>query len=578
MPESKTEKVRDIARGAKHKTKKILHIDDTRHQFEEQNGEIKGKIEDNAGFNPQITLNAESSTLEQLKDQMPDNIHEVPHMIRHPRGAAKNKTAGVLATSEQPYISDEDDERLVDMHGKLKRAEGKSVADSGREERVQELKESLKDMEEEREQKKVAWTSSRYIHRARVLDMKPDTFPVRSPCRWGDGDGDLQGREWTQWVDQIKLLIRSLYERVDLNDGDEEESWDRDMLLEQVERLAMASSPWQKWLMQVLKLHTWRSPIRTGSWFIVWVFVWYYNRVFSFIYCAGIYSVVQTMLGYQNTGALQESLDRVRNGSETPQTLGELIGKHGSSDWMEPLMETVLPLVQPVVKNWADWMEVLMNFWKYEDTRATRSALLVLMSALVLATFASPDICVRMLTLGAIFGFFIHHPISCRHPKYLQVLVPYQWVFWDVPTHLESSFRYLRTHADEARPILSDRESDWSLEDVKVKPQCNAAKSSKIFTTECSWDSKSGTVIISVEGLRFIQKFPQKKLWQRTFHDLKEVKKGDGKTSVLKTTENYMELFFKDGTSRKLGDLKNKDVLFNVVIAFSGIQWQQVPL
>ena len=57
-----------------------------------------------------------------------------------------------------------------------------------------------------------------------------------------------------------------------------------------------------------------------------------------------------------------------------------------------------------------------------------------------------------------------------------------------------------------------------------------------------------------------------------------EVKKGDGNTSILKTTQNFLELFFNDGSSKRLEYLKNKDELFNITLAFSGVSWQQLPI
>jgi hypothetical protein len=236
-----------------------------------------GKIEENVGFNPPKTLNAESSTLEHMREQLPDKIRQLPHMIRHPGSAAKQKTAKTLATSEEPYLSREDDECLVTMHEKLKQAEAAKEMEDGKEEQVYDLQEKVNEIEESRKQKKVALTSSRYIHRARVVKMGQDKFSIRSSFRWRDSKGELQGYKWSQWFDQIKLLIHSLYGGPHVDNTKEDPDWDGDMLLQQVKRLVRASSPWQKWLMQVQKLQRWDNPTRSATWFLIWSVVWYEN-------------------------------------------------------------------------------------------------------------------------------------------------------------------------------------------------------------------------------------------------------------------------------------------------------------
>jgi hypothetical protein len=154
-------------------------------------------------------------------------------------------------------------------------------------------------------------------------------------------------------------------------------------------------------------------------------------------------------MGHGNRESLQHSHDRVGDGDKTAQTFGEIISRHGSSDWIDSMMDFVMPVVQPYVKDWADWLEVLINFWECEDASAINSTLSILAFTLAFITFASTDVCVRMVTLLSILGFFIHQPLSSRYEKYFQVFAPYHWDFWNVPTHSEMSFRYLRTQAKD---------------------------------------------------------------------------------------------------------------------------------
>jgi len=97
-----SEKAKELAQKAKTKTKRVLHIDNTQRHFDQNNNEaVSETIQTNAGFNPQLTLSAESSTLQQIREQFPDNIRDLPHMIRHPITSGKRKTASKLATSSE---------------------------------------------------------------------------------------------------------------------------------------------------------------------------------------------------------------------------------------------------------------------------------------------------------------------------------------------------------------------------------------------------------------------------------------------------------------------------------------------
>lgn len=91
--------VKTKTRVAKTKTKKLLRIDNTKHQVQDDDSGIAAQIEDDPGFNPDATLNAESSTLGQLKDQLPDNAHELKDIIKHPQNATQGKVERTLATS-----------------------------------------------------------------------------------------------------------------------------------------------------------------------------------------------------------------------------------------------------------------------------------------------------------------------------------------------------------------------------------------------------------------------------------------------------------------------------------------------
>lgn len=200
--------VKEKTKVAKTKTKKILHIDDTSQQVNDGPSDISEKIQQDPGFNPDATVNAESSTLGQIKDQLPDNRHDLKDILRHPQKATQGKAERTLATSEEPYLSRSDDEEFLRTHEKLEQ-QSAATPDGGFkiDQHRDVTRKQFDELEESRESKKVAWILSRYVHRARVLAPAEDSkFPVLSTCRWVSND-EPQGKKWSQLPHQTRLLL-----------------------------------------------------------------------------------------------------------------------------------------------------------------------------------------------------------------------------------------------------------------------------------------------------------------------------------------------------------------------------------
>jgi hypothetical protein len=597
-----TQWAKSVTKEVKLKARKLLRIDETKQQLRDDQGGVSRKIQDDPGFNPSETLNAESSTFSHLKDQLPGNFHDLAHIIRHPQHATQGKAERTLATSEEPYLSQSDDEQFLRAHRNLEEPtpalpdeDSDDDPDDGQRRNL--LKKTFDDLQESREAKRVAWTLTRYVHRARVVTPEYYKFPVLSLFRWVDHNDEPQGYQWSQWFHHIRLLFRQAWVDSSSSEPPEDSTWHRDLLLQQAERIVMASSPLQKRLSRLRRLWQWENPRKSGAWFAIWMIVWYNNRVFTFIYCIMAYTIARRQLEPERMRLLQESYDRVSDEDATPNTFGEMISRHGSSDWLEPMLEHVGPIIQPQFKDLADWMEVFINFYEWKTPRATAAILFVIGCAIAMATFLTTELNSRILTLIAIFGFFTDRPITSRFPNYHRVIAPMHWIFWDIPTHIETSFKYLQKQAEDMRnaALEADRSSPdevpaskteqavngqaSSLLPTSIKdklPKPSDTNSSDIFATSCTWNTITGHIIITFTTIRFTRHFPKKELWNRPFTSLLEIKKGNGQTSIIKKTQNFLELTFKDGSVETLEQLKKKDEVFNVAVAFSGLTWQQI--
>jgi len=262
------------------------------------------------------------------------------------------------------------------------------------------------------------------------------------------------------------------------------------------------------------------------------------------------------------------------------------------------MIDSVGPVIQPQIKDVADWSEVVFNFRDWKTPRDT-NALLIFFGVLIVATtFASTEFCVRSITLATILTFFLHRPIIRRYPRFYLIFAPAHWIFWDIPTQPETAFRYLRVHANNIRetafrrhPSLAggphpDLRVDVARSDVidsddvahTAVPLTKVSEpsGSDILVARCKLGSTAGTLVLNFDHIRFVRHFPREDMWKRPYNELVEVRKGNGQTSVDKSAENSLELEFIDGSVEKIEGLKGKDEVFNVIIAFSGLAWQQV--
>jgi len=76
--------------------------------------------------------------------------------------------------------------------------------------------------------------------------------------------------------------------------------------------------------------------------------------------------------------------------------------------------------------------------------------------------------------------------------------------------------------------------------------------------------------------MRFIRSVPEQEVWRQSFEDIVEMRKGEGRTSLAKQVTHFLECQFNDGSTERLEHLKKNDEVFNIIFAFSGLQWRQV--
>ena len=54
--------------------------------------------------------------------------------------------------------------------------------------------------------------------------------------------------------------------------------FDVDTLRHHVERIVLASAPWQTWAMDVRSVYRWENPAKTGKWLVLYLVLWSTGR------------------------------------------------------------------------------------------------------------------------------------------------------------------------------------------------------------------------------------------------------------------------------------------------------------
>ena len=307
---SKRDRLRELKQKTKTKTKRILKIGGPHVHGEHHNGRYGDAFRDlelDPAFNPKRLENEEESNFSDGKASKPlGPVQKVVKTIAHPKDAVKSMTtkttAGILSTAEHPDVSQKSDYDFLQEHCAI--AQGQNPADVP-DLRTDEYLETTRKLESHRESKRVAWITGRHVFRVRVVPKRYLTWPDPSAFKEYSEDGTVIRYRWEKWLAYVSegfVAIRAfrwlmdfvvhqvmLYYTQDFSaqyiDDFDELPFDLIRLRSHVERLIMASAPWQAWLMHIRRVFRWEDPAETGRWLGVYLVIWYTQNMGAFVVC-----------------------------------------------------------------------------------------------------------------------------------------------------------------------------------------------------------------------------------------------------------------------------------------------------
>ncbi|KAI4135255.1 MAG: hypothetical protein LQ347_000826 [Umbilicaria vellea] len=213
---SKREKLRGLTRKTKAKTKKLLHIHGDASADRELDGEAYGvldNIEADPAFNPGKLVKEKPFTVRGAAEKTTSKLHSIASTVAHPtknlRDKAIRSTADQLAKAERPFLSQNANRELLEAHQDLRRVQNPRSLGHGIPEKERKIleeisKRKIEDIEKHRDSLAVAYTTTRHVHRVRVIPKEHMQFPEKEAFVERDGNGNIVGHLWLRWLGNVR--------------------------------------------------------------------------------------------------------------------------------------------------------------------------------------------------------------------------------------------------------------------------------------------------------------------------------------------------------------------------------------
>jgi hypothetical protein len=617
---STKERVKSLGRETKAKTKNLLHLNKNTLSPEE---EATAGLEDDPyedfrqdpAFDPSQLVTAKPK----LSTRIAGGISNGVKIVVNPRDAAKKFAASKAAIKDRPYLSEEADKEFLDAQDSLSRAKTSALHsnDSGDHEAVDDQRERVKRIEDLRKSRKVAWTSSRHFRRALVFPKREFPPPAKEDYSYVDAHTGERRVNWMAWLQarQLNAMQSFAVNRMGQVDFTGQPPFDREASSRFIERILIASSPWQTFFLSLRSLYLWENPAKTRKWLAIWIFVWFFDYIVSFIlaYCA--VTVLQNRYQRKQVEEMREAYTSTLQKGSSAYKFSALLQEHGS-DWVDPLIESAGPKIQMQLSDIADTLETLNNFYDWLDPRLTWATLFWFLTAILLGIFTPSEYSIKIVTMCCIVMFFGSRYVAHHHPEYRHVVNSFNYIFWGIPNDADWSMSYLREQAQETRAaliekrvqeewnnnlssaeavradsldissvtrssrpatddLLSESEDDYAASFHSTESTTSILGGLDILSFRCAMHGMPGRLVIFSDGLRFQRTSSDTEVWRRLWSELVEIEKIDPKTAGLIKTDG-IRLAFTDGKREKLEHVRQRDKAFNCILGFSGLRFQIV--
>ena len=191
--------------------------------------------------------------------------------------------------------------------------------------------------------------------------------------------------------------------------------------------------------MRVRRVYTWEDPWLTAKWMAVFLVQLKTGFFMTGFWGYLLYSVVSNFYGKHSRTWMRESHTRASHTNERASMLSELIVRHGSDAWVEPLMDELGPWIQLQLGDLADFLESSVAYYEWRNVSATTSTCVVYVALFLLSACTSIEYSIKVFWMAAGLYFFLSRPIGTCYPRFRHAVMPIRWMYWDAPTKCKSN-------------------------------------------------------------------------------------------------------------------------------------------
>ncbi|KXS98683.1 hypothetical protein AC578_1249 [Pseudocercospora eumusae] len=574
---------------------------------------------------------AEQSKVDRLKSK----AKTVQHAIQHPRRAIKQhpqkKFADQFVLNEQPWLADQSKANfeLFEAYDALESAEtavNQQPRDPDLKHHVEVAERLVVGLEEKREAMEVSWHLSRYVHRARVVRRDVE-FPDRNDPQYfySDGTSTKPRFLWIKWLGHLALYgfqeaVAAYIEPTNTT------SYSRQELIRSIERLLVASQSLQYWWNRVRYVYRWEDPWLTSKWLILYLVLLKTGYFMTFYYSYLLWSYLSNWDGKHTRNWMKQSTERSTQTHGRAVMLSELVLRHGTDAWFEPLMEEMGPWLQEQFLDLAQFLEISNNYYMWRNRRSGIYTSVTYFALMLICGLPSLEFSIKVFWLSCGLFFFMSRPISSLYPRFRHVVDPVRWMYWNHPTQSEFCFAWLRSRIQASWRVdrsngtsttgIEDEDDDGDDDDESMFFDCLAnidqdQPSNSDDEVAISWPAHCKEhrgrleLVNNMQTLRFVSRggIGVTTIWKQAISHLLELQKLTlpltdlpAKPSVTKLSKSSAALRIiwagptrrqepgeDDGDASGLVEevlyamnLDDRDNVFNNVIGISDFAWQEV--
>ncbi|KAF2637909.1 hypothetical protein P280DRAFT_520509 [Massarina eburnea CBS 473.64] len=528
-----------------------------------------------------VTEASESRLREQLP--VPEKA-TVKDFLHHPVDTAKDKVSNqgnheIAANIAAREVSHGQDVDLLHAHEELQGAETRAAEEKA--------EATLEELVKERQNMFVRWTLDRHITKVRILPKNSIAWPGKDDFVGNDGVVD-----WRAYGRHILEYIAHKYGGQYVGYGMDHPAPSKKTIMPNVERLIVASAPFQEFIMTTRRVYRWENPSETAKYLVIYSVLWYFDLVLPGLLSAFVYFVLSRKFHEPTMRDLRQDIERTENRQATALTLTEFVEKEGDEEWADRILEQVGPWLMVQLADLANFFEVMRNFYEWRTPIHTIATLSIFVSIILATALVPAWLFIRCLTLGFGVSFFALFPFAIHFPEYRLLASLPKRVFWNIPTHAEWAIkaiqaegtRYQQTHSSTISPPSNPSPQSQTYNPVDAA-QKESGNDYGQYTAYC--DSQQGHLSISHFSLHFtsshntvtftipysaIERVEKINRMVEQTLPLSKLKSGNGKDLKIVVAVG-------DSSERKewvLTDVDLRDQVFSQILAFSKTAWQVV--